>query len=123
MLWLFLPLLACSGPANSVAPSDQARVCRAAIGSVMGRDPAIIRASVDSDGLVRVEYIRPDDRKLFAYKCRLEGTRVVWGNADGRWRNDSQDSVITFALLGSAVSIIEKWPDGSSTENTFDIPP
>lgn len=101
----------------TVAPSE---VCRATIASVMGRDPAIMNAWAEDD-VQFVTYRRPDDRKVWTYRCRLEGNRVIWAAEQGRWRNGPMDGVITFELSqgGKSVRITEVQEDGSKSQATY----
>lgn len=80
-----------------ISAKDMGRVCRASIGAIMGRDPAIISAKTVSDGLVETKYTR-DDGTVWKNQCRFEQGRVVWRTVDafgpgsglGRWRNEDE---------------------------------
>lgn len=98
---------------------DQARICRAAIGAVMGRDPRIIKVDKEDAGIVHVSYARPDDGTIWEQRCRLEGARVLWATRTGRWRDDPQDETITYAVNGQTLSITQKFADGSGSTKTY----
>lgn len=92
----------------------------------MGRDPDTMAAKARSGGLVRVQYHRPDDNKLWKSECRLEGNRIIWRGVDsfgndgpGRWRDLPEDGTLTFTLKGTIVAITEGYSDGTSSEETF----
>ena len=104
-----------------IALADDGQVCKATIAALMNRDPSIID-SQSAGGKVLLSYQRSDG-DTFAYKCRVDGSRVFWGNADGRWRDHSMDSTITYAQSGNRITINEKGPDGSSIQKTFEIAP
>src|SRR5688500_4940108 len=68
-------------------PFTSAQICKAAIGVVMGRNPATMKVDKSIGNVTYISYVRPDDRKRWAYKCKLDGNRVLWGADDGRWRD------------------------------------
>ena len=98
------------------------QICKAGIGVVMGSDAQIMIAGLhepeDGGGLL-VSYMREDDGQPFMYKCRLYEERIIWGNLDGRWRNDTADSVITWFVDGKELVIQIQFNDGSVVEKTF----
>lgn len=96
-------------------------VCMVAIGTIMGRDPARMTTDRILGSTVFISYIRADDETHWAYKCRFEGDRVVWGNADGRWRTDPADSVVTFTISGRTVTITDAFDDGSASLESSDF--
>jgi hypothetical protein len=96
-----------------------AQICKAGIGIVMGRAPAIMKIDrVDFD-VVYLSYVRADDRTRWTYKCQLKGQEILWGADDGRWRTHPADSVITFAVEGLSLTVTERFSDGSSNRKTF----
>lgn len=110
----------------TVSSSDLARICRAAVAHMMGKDPAIMKVKSNSDGVVRIQYKRPDDGTIWKDDCRLEGQRVMWravdafaGSGPGRWRNHPDDEVITYSLDGDNVTINQRYSDGSNDSATF----
>ena len=100
--------------------SDQI-VCRAAIAAIMGRSPSIVKVIRVSDDVVYLRYVRPDDRSVWSYRCRLDGQRVVWAAEPGRWRNHPDDEEIFFETTkgGSRLKIVEKYSDGSNREKVY----
>ena len=102
---------------------EQAKsICRAAIGTVMGRDPGIIKATISDANPKEVElfYIRQNDGTRWEYKCKLEDNRAIWGIPSGRWRTLPEDGTVTFTISGSgdsaSVTIEDKL--GGSTIST-----
>jgi predicted NAD/FAD-dependent oxidoreductase len=87
----------------ALSNADQGRACRAAIASVMGREPSIIRIVSRADDVVRVGYTRDDGTK-WQNECRVTGNKVEWrtyeNGRSGRWR--TEDS-ITVTLKGGDV--------------------
>ena len=114
---------------STLSNTDLGRVCRAAVAELNGRDPASMQVKDNAAGIVRVEYRRPDDNKLWKNDCRVEGDKLIWrgvdafghGSGPGRWREDPMDEVITFALDGSNVTINMTFSDGSSGSETYTI--
>ena len=67
-------------------------------------------------------YVRPIDNFVWAYRCRIEGNRVVWATEPGRWRDDPKDDKVLFEIIddGKQLRIIENHRDGSMTKQLFD---
>ena len=96
------------------------QICKAAIAAIMGRASSIIRID-RADGEVRfLSYVRADGTK-WAYRCKLDGTRVIWAGAEGRWRIAPEDERIEFAAPGdgSSVTITQRFTDGSVSTKSF----
>ncbi len=98
-----------------------AQVCRAAIATIMGKDPAIIVAS-DAGSNIRLAYTRKDDGSEWTYKCKIEGSRVLWGSPTGRWRDDPADSRVSFREQPDGkLEIEDRYSDGSSTKESYTL--
>ncbi len=116
-------------PVTALDQIDLGRVCRATIGAVMGRDPAIIRVDRVEGGIAYVSYRRPSDDSLWENRCRTSGGKVIWSsvNADGpntgfgRWRDDPLDGDINFEIVESSVRIEQVFADRSRSVETFVI--
>lgn len=117
--------------ASPLGEGDLGRVCRAAIGTLNGRDPAIIEVARVKGGVADVQYLRPDDGKLWKYRCRAESSRILWAGVDvagpgtgpGRWRDRPEDEVMTFALAGRSITIVTRYDDGSINQKVYEIEP
>jgi hypothetical protein len=125
LFWLGLAAIAAeSGAAEGDAGFSQTQICKAGIGLVMGKSPAIIKATVAGNE-VRLSYIRADDGSTWKYKCKVEGSRVLWGADPGRWRTHPDDEPLFYAVTGSGASarltIEERYQDGSSRKKTFSL--
>ena len=98
-----------------------ANVCRAAISSVMGQSPSIIKLDKVGDAIVNVSYRRPTDGSKWSYRCKFEGSRLWWATSDGRWRDGPLDEIITFSINSNAnaVTIMQLYSDGSKTTDVF----
>lgn len=104
---------------DGVSPAN---VCRAAIAVLMAQPVGIIRADRVEGAVPFVSYHRPSDGTLWSNKCKLEGSRIIWASADGRWRDiPGADEVLTFQIdRGTrALTIRQQFPDGSGTTDTF----
>jgi hypothetical protein len=109
--------------APAAEPSfDPAAICRTAMAAIMDRDLKLMQARSAPDGVVMLTYVRPIDNFVWAYRCRLEGNRVVWANEPGRWREDALDDKVFFEVVGSGAQlrIIENHVDGTTTRQLFD---
>lgn len=103
----FLAVLAVAHvQAGEFSPAD---VCKAAIATEMGRELEIIK-TLKSGDMPEVGYTRHDGEK-FRYRCRVEDDRVIWQayfldrSAWGRWRNSSDDAVLTFQAGAGKLAI------------------
>jgi hypothetical protein len=107
---------ATSAPAP-ISAKDMGRVCRASIGAIMGRDPAIISAKSVAEDLVETKYTR-DDGTVWKNQCRFEPGRIVWRTVDafgpgsglGRWRDEDE---ILFRVEGDGRVWIKHSMSGS----------
>lgn len=102
--------------ASSEVHFSQEQICKAAIGTIMGRDPKIVKVTKNENGVAFLYYIRRDDQSKWAYRCKLEGTRVIWaGDPGGRWRTDPRDEQLSYQVNGDMLTIVEKFSDGSTS--------
>lgn len=108
-----LMLLMAAQPAISSARTiSQEDICKASIATIMGRDPSIMKIDTIQGDVVYLSYIRSNDETRWSYKCKLDGSKVIWGNAEGRWRTEE---LVTFTVSGDTVTITDKTT--SSTES------
>jgi hypothetical protein len=118
--------LAVSNPEPGVAAVEPAfstaQICKAGISLVMGKPPSIMKTSI-AGSEVKVSYVRENDGTTWKYKCKVEGSRVIWGSDPGRWRTDPADEPMSYSVSGSGESarltVEEKYQDGSSNKETF----
>jgi hypothetical protein len=115
-------LLAASSPASAEPSFDPPAICRTAIAAIMDRDPKLMQTRTAADGIVMLTYARPIDNFVWAYRCRLDGNRVIWANEPGRWRDKAKDDKILFEVVGngSQLRIIDNHPNGTTTRQLFD---
>lgn len=111
-----------SASATAAGTFSTRQICKAAVSVIMGRSPSIMKASiVGSD--VKVSYVRPDDGSKWRFKCKLEGSRVMWGSDPGRWRTHPDDGRVYYSISEAGASarltIEEKYSDGSATKESF----
>ena len=97
-------------------------ICRAAIASIKDRDPKLIKVSLIRDDVFFLTYTRPIDSFVWTYRCRIEGSRVVWADEPGRWRNDPKDDKISFEAIdaGAHLQIIVTRRNGPTSKQVFD---
>lgn len=105
-------------------------ICKAAVSVLMGRSPSIMKSSsaggeIIPEVIFNISYVRPDDGTTWKFKCKLEGSRVMWGSEPGRWRTHREDERIYFSTTGAGVSekltIELKHSDGSATRESFTV--
>jgi hypothetical protein len=114
-------VLAVASPASAGPTFDAPAICRTAIAAIMDRDPKLMQTRTAADGVVMLTYARPIDNFVWAYRCRLEGNRVIWASEPGRWRDKAKDDKILFEVVGgSQLRIIDTHANGTSTRQLFD---
>lgn len=91
-------------PVFSADKATPVAICKAGIATLMGRDPKIIKAK-ESDGLVQLSYIRKEDRSLWQYRCKIEGSAIVWASKEGRWRTDPADEKLRYRSTADSVTV------------------
>jgi hypothetical protein len=112
-------------PALSVAdaaPSfEPEAICRTALASIMGRDPKTVRVTRTTSDVLFLSYVRPIDNFVWAYRCKIQGNRVIWASDPGRWREAPKDDKVFFEIVGDGnqLRIIENHRDGSATKELF----
>jgi hypothetical protein len=107
----------------SAAPAfENEAICRAAIASIMDRDPKMMQIARIAGDVVFLTYDRPIDNFVWTYRCRIEGNRVVWGDEPGRWRDGPKDDKVFFEVVegGKQLRIVKAHGDGSSTKQLFE---
>ena len=118
-----LPMLLAGLSPASAAPAFEAEaICRTAIAALMDRDPKIMQVTRTVGDVLFLTYVRPMDNFVWTYRCRIEGSRVVWASEPGRWRVGPKDDEIFFEVVndGKQLRIIAIHGDGSRAQQLFD---
>jgi len=86
------------------------------------RDPKIMQVTRTVGDVLFLTYVRPIDNFVWTYRCRIEGSRVVWASEPGRWRLGPKDDEIFFEVVndGKQLRIIAIHGDGSRAQQLFD---
>ena len=108
-----------SGNSEDKGSFTEQQICIATIASTMGRDPSIIKINSLKGNVTYLSYVRKDDGKKWAYRCKLDGNKVIWASDTGRWRDGQYDSIITFSVNSNKINISEKYDDGSGETKTY----
>ena len=123
LLAALLAALPTTGSLVAAAPLfEPEAICRAAIASIKDRDPKLIKVSLIRDDVFFLTYTRPIDSFVWTYRCRIEGSRVVWADEPGRWRNEPKDDKISFEAIdaGAHLQIIVTRRNGQTNKQLFD---
>ena len=115
-------LSAAMSPASAAPPFDAAAICRTAVAAMMDRDPKIMQVTRSAGDVLFLAYARPIDNFVFAYRCRVDGNRVMWASEPGRWRDSPKDDKLSFEVAGRGkqLRIIVSHRDGSVAKREFD---
>ncbi|MFN3880102.1 MAG: hypothetical protein ACK4L8_01550 [Nitrincola lacisaponensis] len=112
-----------SAIANGAGPSQvtKSHICKAGIATVMGRDPSIMRIDNDLDGVLYLSYVRDDDSSFWGYKCKVEGSLIIWASDTGRWRDHPADSRLSYRIEAETIHVEEGHSNGSTTKKSFTL--
>lgn len=96
----------------------QTQICKAAMALLMLQPPEIITAKWDN-GVVSVNYTRPDDNTTWRSRCKVEGDRVVWASETGRWRTDTSDPQVHFEIDRDNITVREHLGAETYNQKTY----
>ncbi|MDT3250401.1 hypothetical protein QZQ97_05575 [Serratia sp. root2] len=113
--------------AAPTADFTASKICKAAISTIMGRDPKIIKVKMLKSGDFELSYKRPTDGSLWGFGCKLTGdNQIMWRsgaepnnrNYIGRWRTDPADGEITYSLTADKLTINDSMGSSKSFSKT-----
>ena len=107
--------------ADERADFSAQKICKAAIGQIMGKNPKIINTYLAGNSIVQLSYIRENDGTKWSYRCKVEGNKIIWASETGRWRDHPLDPKLTYSISGRILHIEEDYGDGSSTKQKFNL--
>ena len=108
------------GPSTPASRFTATQLCKAGIAVTMGRSASNMSAS-ETGGIVDLSYVR-DDGTEWTYRCKVEGTRIIWGAPGGRWRDTAADGILTYReTKDGSLRVTEKFQDGSTNSDTFSL--
>jgi len=90
------------------------KICKAAIATIMGRDPKIIKVKPISSDEFSLSYKRPSDDTLWGFGCKLVASnQILWRsgaepenpNYIGRWRTHPDDGEVTYSIAAGQLTI------------------
>ena len=118
----FTMMSAILSPASAAPAFEPGAICRTAIASITGRDPKIMKVNRTVGNVLFLTYVRPIDNFVWAYRCRIDGNRIIWATEPGRWREGPKDDKLLFEVIGAGkqLRIIENHLDGSNARQVFD---
>jgi hypothetical protein len=120
---VFCAVFSTSSFASDKSFTDE-QICKSAIATIMGRNISIMNTKTKADE-VWLNYIRPQDKKSFEYRCEINHDKglVNWRTKVdgkwGRWRNYPDDPVIRFEIRSNQLTVREIYAPTDFTENKF----
>jgi|GEM_PF-5628330 len=93
-------------------------IAKYAISALMGKPASDMKVKTQGTIYI-VSYIRTNDGEHFSYKIKFAGNNIIWGNADGRWRDGVADEKLSFSAKKSNVFIHVKYSDGSAETKKY----
>jgi hypothetical protein len=114
---------ACSKPEPTLSAMEYDRICKSAISVLFFAPIEDIKVTRRAGEVIYLLYTRKSDGTVWRNKCRIEGTAIIWGGEDGRWRTDSRDEKLSLALDRGArtFTIRQSFSDGSGDQKTFSL--
>ena len=96
-------------------------LARAATSTLYSRDIEAIHVYKTDGDTIFTQYTRVSDGTIWRNKFRIDGSRIRWGNHDGRWRDHTMDERLFFRFTEDleAVDITLAYEDGSSSTDTY----
>lgn len=107
-------------PINHNAPVkiSQLNISKYAISALMSKPASIMKVKKQGKIFI-VSYNRSNDGQSFSYKIKIIGNDIIWGNADGRWREAASDEKLSYSVKNGTIFIYIKYSDGSSETKKY----
>lgn len=82
----------------------------------MFQDPQNMSVRTDNENFI-VSYNK--DSKVYSYKIKFIQNQIMWGNADGRWRDNDLDEKLFYKEVNDKLHIIMQFSDGSNSTKEY----
>lgn len=69
---------------ENLSSVTKSRILKAGVATVMGQDPGMIRIDRHTNGVVYLSHVRNNEGSLWSYKCKIDGSLIIWGAEAGR---------------------------------------
>lgn len=92
------------------------KISKFAISSLMFQDPQNMSVRTDNENFI-VSYNK--DSKVYSYKIKFIQNQIMWGNADGRWRDNDLDEKLFYKEVNDKLHIIMQFSDGSNSTKEY----
>ncbi|KFZ37891.1 hypothetical protein HR45_08590 [Shewanella mangrovi] len=115
---LFTMLLAGCGDSVKGQFTD-AEICRASVATALNKAPKLFNVEDVNGKVVYLTHYENDDWQRDIYRCKLEGTKVLWATEKGPWKNTPADNTLTFAANDDKLTIMNTDADGQQTDKHF----
>lgn len=106
---------------------DLRRVCRAGLAAIHGQTLDAIEITGAEGEALNAQWRAPVDGGLMKAQCRAGDGLVVWKPLDlpdpaqVRWMNEAGDPIVTYAIRGEEIEIVQALPDGTRQTATQDV--
>lgn len=95
-------------------------ICRFLMSFLYEIDLRIIDVNVEYNGEYYItKYKSVVSGEIIDSKIKFIDDKIIWGNLNGRWRDDNRDSVITYKIYGNKVKIKETFVSGKKLVKEF----
>ncbi|MCP4957435.1 MAG: hypothetical protein GY919_17865 [Photobacterium aquimaris] len=94
-------------------------ICRATIATTLHKKLSSIEVDKKVRDITYLYYIRKNDGSRWEYKCKVLKKDILWGMADGRWRDGKYDDPMSFTISNGKLNIAKTYYDNSILENSY----
>lgn len=94
-------------------------ICRATIATTLHKNLSSIDLDKQVGGITYLYHIRNSDGSRWEYKCKISKNNILWGMADGRWRDGKYDEPMSFTISNGKLNIVKTYDDNSMLENRY----
>lgn len=102
---------------------ESGKICKGLVSLLFNHPIDDVKITRKEGDVMYLAHTRTTDHTTWEIKCRIQGSVIIWGNADGRWQTDKQDGQISFQVDRTAqtFTVREVFSDGSERHKTFSL--
>ena len=97
------------------------QICRAGISTIWNQKLEDVTVDRTQLNIVYVSFPPNSSGTSSAFKCVVNGDKIVWGTTFGNWRDTDLDSVIEFNTKGGVLFVRERHNNGSIFLKKFNL--
>ncbi len=98
-----------------------AQLCRAGISTIWNQELTDVVIDRTQLNIAHISFPQKVRGASSAFKCVVNGDKIVWGTTFGNWRDTDLDSVIEFTIKDGILFVNEKHNNGSVFTKEFAV--